>query len=558
MLPIYTKNIRQGTLHKVSCSKYVLKNTRPARYLGLIAACCIVAGFTGMNSRIASAASTTMINANPGEEKSVTLQIGKTVVVDLPRNAADIVISNPEVADGILRTARQVILIGKSLGSSDILFFDRNGQRILTLDVRIGFDEPQLEDAIQRHFPGANVQIERLLGNIILSGTVLSSSEAQNIYRFVKSFAAQTTLGETGTDNAALDTNQNAEDSDQREDNDDDENNGVINRLVVQNEEQVMLKVRIAELSRTVTKRLGINWQAGFQATNLSLGSNWTSSLAQTLPGSFARNLLNDEDGNLIFRDPNSEYAATYLQANQNLSDSVTNTETASAGLQTTLDTLLKALEQYGLVRTLAEPSLTAVSGESASFLAGGEFPIAVSSDGELNIEFKKFGVSLDFLPVVLAGGRISLKVATEISELTTDGAITLGGTSIPGLQVRRANTTVELPSGGAMVMAGLLQQSTRRLSTGLPGLRQLPVLGQLFRSEEFENEESELVILVTPYLVKPGQPQDFKLPTDGFAPGSDLDIFLLGKLHATYGAGNAKPETARRALKAPFGYVME
>lgn len=500
---------------------------------------------------------TSTINSNLGEEKSISLEVGKTVVIDLPRSAADIVISNPEVTDGILRTARQVILIGKSIGSSDVLFFDQAGQIILTLDVRTGFDGLELENAVKRHFPGTSVTIERLMGKVVLSGTVSSSSEAQSIYKFVSNFASAVNAAEETNADESSDGGGSGADT-----------VSVINRLTVQTDEQVMLKVRIAELSRSVTKRLGVNWEAGFQATSLALGSSWTGTLQQTLSGSFIRELLSDEDGASILvpnnqiaddlNDPLGLLRYSAIQPTDSLSDSISRTNNASAGLQTTLDTLLKALEQFGLVRTLAEPSLTAVSGEAASFLAGGEFPIALNTGGDLTIEFKKFGVSLDFIPVVLSGGRISLKVATEISELTSEGAITLGSISIPGLSVRRANTTIELPSGGAMVMAGLLEQSTRRLSSGLPGLRQLPVLGQLFRSEEFENEESELVILVTPYLVKPGQPEDFKLPTDGFSPGSDMDIFLLGKLHATYGAGRVKPETAQRALKAPFGYIME
>lgn len=530
--------------------------------------CCVLCSFvvlmpltSNANPSSMRTAATSKINADTGEEKSVTLQIGKTVVIDLPRNAADIVISNPDVADGILRTARQVILIGKSLGSSDILFFDRSGNRILTLDVRIGFDELQLSNAIQRHFPGVDVKVERLMGKIILSGSVSSSSKAQNIYRFVESFASQTTLGNTNASNADENADEDAAGAG--------DDVAVINRLTVRTEEQVMLKVRIAELSRSVTKRLGVNWEAGFQAASLALGTNWTRALTETLPGSFTRELLSDVDTGASILLPNNSIGdyindpfgllrGSALQPTDNLTDTLQRTRSASAGLEATLDTLLEAMEQYGLVRTLAEPSLTAVSGESASFLAGGEFPIVVTVGGDVTVEFRSFGVSLDFVPVVLSGGRISLKVATEISELTSAGAVTLGGNQVPGLSVRRTNTTVELPSGGAMVIAGLLQQSTRRLSSGLPGLRQLPILGQLFRSEEFENSETELVVLVTPYLVKPGQPEDFKLPTDGFAPGSDMDIFLMGKLHATYGAGQVNASTAQRALLAPFGYIME
>jgi pilus assembly protein CpaC len=232
---------------------------------------------------------------------------------------------------------------------------------------------------------------------------------------------------------------------------------------------------------------------------------------------------------------------------------------------------VFRAMERAGLVKTLAEPNLTAISGEPAKFLAGGEFPVPTSRDREGNvlITFKPFGVGLGFTPVVLGKGRISLRVSTEVSELTTDGAfvsqgaslvdgngdvVTVPGVTIPSLRVRRAETTVELPSGGSIVMAGLIQESTKQNIDGLPGVKDLPVLGQLFRSRDFQNSETELVVIVTPYLVKPTSQDQLALPTDGFAPASDLETIFLGNLNTIYGG----PTGTASQMQGPIGFIIE
>ena len=225
---------------------------------------------------------------------------------------------------------------------------------------------------------------------------------------------------------------------------------------------------------------------------------------------------------------------------------------------------MLKAFERVGLVRTLAEPNLTAVSGEGAKFLAGGEFPVPVGqdNDGRVTVEFKPFGVGLGFTPVVLSGGRISLKISTEVSELTAQGAFSVSAgagapsLTIPALNVRRAETTVELPSGGAMMIAGLLREQTRQNLDSLPGMMNLPVLGALFRSRDYLSGESELVIIVTPYVVQPTTPGALQTPADGFKVASDPETLLLGRLNRTY---KAKPAPAQApSYQGPYGYVIE
>ena len=218
---------------------------------------------------------------------------------------------------------------------------------------------------------------------------------------------------------------------------------------------------------------------------------------------------------------------------------------------------MIRALETQGLVRTLAEPTLVAVSGESARFLAGGEFPIPVSRDDEgITIEFREFGVALAFTPVVLSEGRISLKLSAEVSDITPDGAIITNAIAIPGLSVRRTETTIELPSGGSFAIAGLLSQDTRHGMQSLPGVQDVPILGALMRSNDFAASESELVILATPYLVEPTHESEIALPTDGFAPASNYDAFLMGRLHAVYGSEGTAPPAAH--VKGPVGFITE
>jgi pilus assembly protein CpaC len=248
---------------------------------------------------------------------------------------------------------------------------------------------------------------------------------------------------------------------------------------------------------------------------------------------------------------------------NHNSNIATTQTTSGSTGLNK-LNTTIQAFERVGLVRTLAEPNLTAVSGESAKFLAGGEFPVPTGEDqtGHVSIEFKPFGVGLGFTPVVLSGGRISLKISTEVSELSTTGAFTLSNGAgaaplvVPSLTVRRAETTVELPSGGAMMIAGLLQDTSKQDIDSVPGLMNLPVLGALFRSRDYLAGETEMVVIVTPYLVNSTSPENLQTPADGLQIANDTDTVLLGRLNKAY----KRPDdaTAGRTYQGPFGYVVE
>lgn len=439
--------------------------------------------------------------------EAVIIHLGKAATIDLPRPAADIVISDPRIVDVVLRTADQPVLFGMRIGQANILFFDERDGRMRALEIRVEYDVALLNETLQAQFPNASVLASSVMGEVVLEGVAPSSHTATAIIDVAERFvaAARTANG----DGVAQAVNRDA--------------TGVVNRISVAHEEQIHLRVRVAEVDRTVLKNLGVDWNAGLQ---------------------------------------NAEISATLLLQSGSVTSFLGATNSQIAFGPQALSSFLKALEQHSLLVTLAEPSLTAVSGETASFLAGGEYPIPVSSDGgDVTVDFKSFGVGLDFTPVVLEGGRINLQIATEVSDLTTNGAVTVGDFNILALTVRRAETTVELSSGGTIMIAGLIRQSTRRLSAGLPGVSEIPYIGQFFRSEEGETRETELVILVTPYVVRPGAPEAFVAPTDGFQPASDVDMYLYGRLHAVYGVG---PEDAARvraqaeSLPTPLGFIME
>ena len=304
----------------------------------------------------------------------------------------------------------------------------------------------------------------------------------------------------------------------------------IVNLMSVEGKDQVLLKVRIVEMQRSVTKQLGVNLSAIGQLgdSTVSLVSNAALNPGSGLTGS---NVFNNSGG----------------------------------GDLTSFTGSLQALERVGLIRTLAEPTLTAISGETANFLSGGEFPLLtnvfIDETGNLQreFEFKPYGVSLGFTPVVLSEGRISLNISTEVSEPTTEGSFETGGLSsdILGLRVRRANTVVELPAGGSLVIAGLIREESRQSSDGVPGAKDIPGFGALFRNRDDLTTQSELVVIVTPYLVDPTHPDKLQTPLDGFVPANDVESGLFGKLNSVY-AANGQPKIAADSLSGPFGHVVD
>jgi pilus assembly protein CpaC len=454
-----------------------------AALLGSAAA--FVAPATAADSRVPAAV---RVAASDAVSRFVPLGVGKSVAIDLPADIKDVLVADPKIANAVIRTARRVYLIGVTVGQTNIFFFDANGHQIAGFDIAVTRDLNGVRAAIKRVLPDSDINVEGVGDAVMLSGSASSPVQAQQAYDIAARLVG--------------------------------DNTKVVNGIVVRGRDQVMLKVTVAEVQRDVVKQLGID-----------------------LNGS-----INYGTAVVNFNQVNPFSASGQALTNSSIASAVTNGGTS-------VTATLRAMERAGVIRTLAEPNLTAISGETATFMAGGEFPIpnGLSCDTtksppvcQSQVEFKKFGVSLVFTPVVLAEGRISLKVMTEVSDLSQENALTQtvsGSTTsltIPSIQTRRAETTVEIPSGGSLAMAGMIQEQTKQAINGLPGLMQIPVLGALFRSRDYINHQSELMVIVTPYIVRAVAQKQLSRPDDGFGDPNDPRADLLGSLNRIYGAPHA------------------
>jgi pilus assembly protein CpaC len=531
--------------------------------------------------------------------QSLNIPRGKSAIVELPVDVRDMLVTNPQVADAVLRGPRRLYVLGVGEGSTDAVLFDAAGRKILSLSIRVDQDSGLLEETLRRVLPTANIQVQPIRDSVILTGMVSNAGESNMAAQIASRFV--------------------------------DKPENVLNMLSIAGKDQVMLKVRIVEVQRNVIKQLGVSTDLLFNdglksyslgrtntfgvngsllggasacygrdnvrttnvsnsaSTNSSTGTNGstTSSSSNSTSNSLGWNTTTPQTAfgtTVKVTDVNGQVVDVPAASVASITNGASTSNTVSSGTSSVLSNVLssvattayqtatgnnlggclQAFERVGLVRTLAEPNLTVVSGEAGKFLVGGEFPVPVAQDatGRISLEFKPYGVGLGYTPMVLSGGRISLKLSTEVSELSSLGAFTLasstGGTnlSVPGLTVRRAETTVELPSGGSLMIAGLLQQTTQQNVDSLPGLTSLPVLGSLFRSRDYLNGETELVVIITPYIVDPTRPQDLQTPADGLKTANDMSTVLLGRLNkvvkAPTGANNG------RAYQGPVGYVIE
>ena len=440
--------------------------------------------------------------------RTLALGKGKSAMIELPIDARDIAVTNPTTADVVLRTPRRISVLGLATGQTDAVFFDGMGHPILRLDIHVDQDGSAVAETIARALPSSRIRVESANNSLILTGDVQSASDADKAQQIAAQYV--------------------------------DKPERVLNLLNITGQDQVTLKVRIVEVQRSAIKQLGFNMQAIIGRAG---GSQFIGGFAPTygVNGALLGGLTSG------------------LQKDTTAGGTVAGSDGLNQG-----KAQIQAFERAGLVRTLAEPNLTTVSGEPAKFLVGGEFPVPTGQDnnGRVTIEFKQFGVGLGFTPLVLSGGRISLKLSTEVSELSNVGSFSLSSGSgspsvvVPSLEVRRASNTVELPSGGSMMIAGLLQNETKQDIDSLPGLGQLPILGTLFRSRDYQSGETELVIIVTAYLVKATSPDRLQTPADGLEIANDGQAILLGRLNKTY---RAPPEAvAGRSYQGPYGYVIE
>ncbi len=425
--------------------------------------------------------------------RKIDLQLGKSILLDLPRDAKEVFVANPAVANALVRSSRKIYVIGVATGSTTIFVNDAEGKQIAVLDMTIakelGKELNVLRDLMRTTFPTAQIDVRSVGNSFVLSGFVDSPLEAQRAVDIATTMTAglKSADGNAGAGGVS--------------------STSVVNALQVRGRDQVMIKVTIAEVQKTVLKRLGLDVSGTWKVGSSSFGLN--TAVEQKNPITV---------NNLDFSRTGS-----------------------SAGTAT-----LRALEQQGAYHTLAEPTLTAISGESAKFLAGGEIPIVVRSCSATGctdtITYKPVGVSLAFTPVVMSEGRISLHVSTEVTERDDNNSVLTNALNIPGFKTRRTETTVELPSGGSMATAGLIQQSSGVTTTGLPGLMNIPILGALARSREFQRKETELLIVLTPYIVKPTEQKNLPRPDDGFVDASDPAGMFLGRVNKLYGvSGNSR-----------------
>ncbi|MCW2145521.1 pilus assembly protein CpaC [Bradyrhizobium elkanii] len=447
--------------------------------------------------RAAPAAADGQMNA-----RFLALGVGKSVVIDLPRDIKDVLVADPKIANAVVRSAQRAYIIGATVGQTNIVFFDAAGQQIAAYDIAVKRDLNGVRAALRAALPNADIQIEGVGEGVMLTGSAASPIEAQQAGEIATRLVGSA--------------------------------DKVVNSITVRGRDQVMLKVTVAEVSRSLIKQLGIDLTA-----NLNYG---TTVVKFTNNNPFTANNAALVPGNAL---------------------------TTSFGAAPSVSATLRAMESAGVVRTLAEPNLTAISGESATFISGGEFPIPTgvtcqtTTGGAIGncvqtVSFKKFGISLNFTPVVLTEGRISLRVMTEVSEVSTENSLTggAGGTTIPSIKTRRAETTLEIPSGGSMAMAGLIQDQTKQAINGLPGLASLPVLGTLFRSRDFVNNQTEMMVLVTPYVVRAVAQKDLSRPDDGFANASDPQADLLGSINRVYGVpGRTEPA---RNYRGTYGFITD
>ncbi len=430
------------------------------------------------------------------------LGIGKSMVVDLPRDIKDVLVADPKIANAVVRSAQRAYIIGAAVGQTNIVFFDSAGQQIAAYDIAVTRDLNGVRAALRQSFPNSDIQIEGVGEGVMLSGTATSQADAQQAGDIATRLVGDAVK--------------------------------VVNNIAVRGRDQVMLKVTVAEIQRNILKQLGVD------LNNLSLGSAALVSFNNSNPFTVNGGAL--VSGNAI------------------------------TGNFPSVQATLRAMESAGVIRTLAEPNLTAISGESATFIAGGEFPIPAGYSCDptthvctTQISFKKFGVSLNFTPVVMSEGRISLRVMTEVSELSNDNSINItqqssatatNSITIPSIRTRRAETTLEIPSGGSMALAGLIQEQTKQSINGLPGLMQLPVLGSLFRSRDYANRQTELMVLVTPYIVRAVAQKDLSRPDDGFADAADPQSDLLGNINRIYGVrGRTEPGGNYRGK---YGFITD
>jgi pilus assembly protein CpaC len=435
--------------------------------------------------------------------RRLDLSIGKSIIVDLPRDAKEVFVANPKVANAVVRSTRKIFVIGMENGATSIFVLDAEGRQIATLEISVGRDLNVLQQTLRTSLPGAQIQVRPAGDSILLTGAVASASEAQQAVDIATAF-----VGSSGGFFSSA-------------------RGAVINSLTIKGKEQVMLRVTVVEVARSVLKQFGISTKGGWSGFDIATSQAFSLSPQIQAVG--------------------NQLTAGFTAGGFNMSAT------------------LNAFERAGVSRVLAEPSLVAISGENATFTAGGEIPVPSSQDCarveglrtcQIGTTFKPYGINLTFTPVVLSENRISLRISTEVTELDYENQIRFEAINIPGMKVRKSTTTVELPSGATMMTAGLLSQQNGHAIGGTPGMMNLPILGALFRSRDYQRRETELMILVSPYIAKAMEAREVARPDDGFVEAYDGQAVLLGRLNKLYGVVGA--DASAKGLRGRFGFITD
>ena len=435
--------------------------------------------------------------------KPMLIDVDQAELVQLPQPATTVFVANPDIADVQVPNTGKFLIFGKKPGTTTVYAMYSDG-KVTSYSVTVKRPVADIAAALREQVPGAQITVTSMPGGITVNGTVASPREAQKLKAVARDF-----LG----------------------DKDD-----IVFNVNVTGATQVNLRVRVAEVARTANKQFGFNWSAIFNNGTIAIGL-----LTGRPPVSSFGNFL---------ASPSSPQPDSFGFGGR------------SNGGSVNINSMIDALQTEGIVTILAEPNLTASSGETANFLAGGEFPIPIAQgNNTISIEFKHFGVSVDFTPTVLDANRMSIKVRPEVSQLSDAGAITIDSVKIPGIAIRRAETTVELASGQSFAIAGLFQNNVSTQIQQFPWLGDIPILGTLFRSTQFQRKESELVIIVTPYIVQPAaKPSDIHVPTEGLVFSSDIEQVLMGRMTAASGrpAGTSPASAGTPHLHGAAGFMLE
>ncbi|UZF91533.1 type II and III secretion system protein family protein [Bosea sp. NBC_00550] len=479
--------------------------TRCSLRLATALALVLLAGSANAQSTGRDAAPVLNVGASEHAiSRKLDLSIGRSLIVELPRDAKEVFVANPKVANAVVRTARKLFIIGIADGATSMFVMDGDGRQITALEINVGRDLNVLRQTLRTALPNSQIEIKPAGDSILLVGTVPNASEATQAVDIANAFVG------VSDKNASK--------------------GAVINSLTIRDRDQVMVKVTVSEVSRKAIKQLGINstgeWKLG------------KFSITPSIDNPFS------------------------------LSPQALSATAIGAGIGNSQNFTLRALERAGLARVLAEPNVTAISGESAKFTAGGEVPVPTGYTCDpakavctLGVQYKPIGVALNFTPIVLSANKISMRIATEVTELDFENQIVLQGgagqptVTVPAFRVRKSDTTVELPSGGTLATAGLIQRVSKSSLNGLPGLMNLPIIGVLFRSRDYQREETELMITATPYIAKPMQPNEVQRPDDGFVESHDAQAILLGRLNKLYGSGGGP---IPQAYKGRVGFIAD